>query len=106
MKPRINNYNSCIVCGRLPDGLAVGSPSRLGWYCADCGPETARKAMDMVGSKAFDKWERDAIDAVAKLCGDADITMKSNEFRDFIAWAVENFGIEMRRIIDSGDAPF
>ena len=106
MKPRINDYNACIVCGRLPDGLAVGNPSRLGWYCADCGPETARKAMDMAGSKTFARWESEAIKAVAKLCGDGEITMKPDEFEQFVAWAVENFGVEMRRIIDSGEAPF
>lgn len=106
MTGRINDYNSCVVCGRLPDGLGVGDPKRIGWYCENCGPETARKATDMAGSKTFKKLEQAAIKSVAALCGDGEIRMKPDEFEQFVAWAVENFGVEMRRIIGSGEPPF
>ena len=106
MTGRINNPESCICCARRSDGLAVGRPNQLGWYCNECGPDLAKIALKMAAKRELDIYERRACAQVAELCGTSEITLNKDELADFIAWAVTEFGTEIRKQIDGNEAPF
>lgn len=93
---------ACIVCSRRHDGLAVGRPNRLGWYCLECGPSNARTALYM---KNMDGVEQRACLKVAEEI-DGDITIPAAELPAFISWCVKMFAENMRRDIENGGAPF
>jgi len=107
---RINNSQSCIVCARRADGLAVGFQGRrrhkdqkLGWYCTECGPSSARSALSM---KNMDDVEQRACLKVAEEAG-GDLVIPAAELPAFIAWCVKEFAENMRRDIEEeGGAPF
>lgn len=104
MNNRINNSQACICCGRRADGLAVGEPNKLGWYCLECGPGLAKVALAMT-SRDFDIIERRAIEAVAQKIG-GDVTLTVDEMADFIKWLVGEYAQAMRSEIENGGAPF
>lgn len=102
---RINNPESCICCGRRADGLAVGKPNHLGWYCYECGPDLAKEAVAMK-KREFDIIEQRAIKSVAAMIGTEPITLDPKEAPDFMKWLIEEFSQAMRREIEGGSAPF
>jgi ribosomal protein L37AE/L43A len=104
---RVNNPEACICCGRRADGLAVGRPGRLGWYCAECTPELARIALTMATSnpRHFDTIELKAAELVAEAAG-GDISMPAAELPAFVSWAVKEFAEQMRKMMEAGAAPF
>jgi ribosomal protein L37AE/L43A len=105
MNSRTNNPEACIVCARRSDGLAVGRPERLGWYCKQCGPSNARTALYM---KNMDDVEQRACLKVAEAAsnGTENLNMTSAELPAFISWCVKEFAENMRRDIDGGGPPF
>lgn len=105
MTSRINNPEACICCGRRADGLAVGKPQKLGWYCNECGPDLAKAAVAMA-QREFDIIEKRAIKAVSDMIGNDPITLEPNETPDFLKWMIDEFSQAMRREIESGAAPF
>lgn len=102
---RVNNSQSCIVCARRADGLAVGwwtkKRNHLGWYCTECGPSNARSALSM---KNMDDVEQRACLKIAEGLGD--LVIPAAELPAFIAWCVKMFAENMRRDIEEGGAPF
>lgn len=100
---RINNSHSCIACARRSDGLAVGNPKRLGWFCTECGPDLARKALYM---RNLDSVEQRVCEKVAEQAGAEPLTLNPQELPAFIAWAVKEFAETMRKDLDEGGAPF
>jgi ribosomal protein L37AE/L43A len=100
---RLNNSHACIACARRSDGLAVGRPQKLGWYCVECGPNIAAKALYM---KNLDAVEQRACEKVAAEAGQEPITLAPEELPAFIAWAVKSFAETMRKDLDQGGAPF
>ncbi|MFK4647197.1 ribosomal protein L37AE/L43A [Bradyrhizobium ottawaense] len=100
---RLNNSHACIACARRSDGLAVGRPQKLGWFCLECGPDIARKALYM---KNLDAVEQRACEKVAAEAGQEPITIAPSELPAFIAWAVKEFAETMRKDLDEGGAPF
>jgi ribosomal protein L37AE/L43A len=104
MTSRINNPESCICCARRADGVAVGRPEKLAWYCLECGPEMAKIALAM-HTRAFDALEKSAALAVANDAGGA-IEVPDTEAPAFILWVVEQFAQNMRKQIADGGAPF
>lgn len=103
-KSRLNNPESCICCARRTDGLAVGKPGKLAWYCQDCGPDLARVALAMK-QRDFDSLEKLAAEKVADAAG-GDVNVPAAELPAFIAWAVKEFADTMRKHLESGEAPF
>ncbi len=101
---RINNSESCICCARRADGVAVGKPGKLGFYCNDCGPDMAKIALAM-HTRQFDDVEKRAAQAVAAAAGGA-IEVPITESPAFILWVVEQFAENMRRDMESGAPPF
>ena len=99
---RINNSQSCIVCARRADGLAVGWPKHLGWYCLECGPSNAWTAISM---KNMDDVEQRACLKVAEEI-EGDTTIPAVELPSFISWCVKMFAENMRDDIENGGAPF
>jgi len=106
MRSRINNPEVCIVCARRADGLAVGHPRRLGWFCNECGPVLAKKALHMTEHRKFDPFEERAAASVAALVGTSTITLSQEELAEFITWAVKEFGEALAKEIDAGWPPF
>lgn len=106
MHNRINNPHVCISCGRRSDGLAVGRPGRLGWYCLECNVDLARIALEMAGSKNLDAVEQRACLKVAEGCGDDAVTLSPQELPAFIAFVVKSFADTMRKDMEEGGAPF
>lgn len=102
MTTRINNPQACIVCGRRADGMAVGEPDRLGWYCEECGVDKAKEALSM--GRALDAVEKRACVKVAELCGTS-VTLNTDEMAEFVEWAVEEFAKAMRQEVKEG-VPF
>ena len=105
MTSRINNPEACICCGRRSDGLAVGKPQKLGWYCNECGPDLAKVAVAMA-QREFDIIEKRAIKAVSDMIGNDPVTLDPKETPDFLKWMIDEFSQAMRREIESGAAPF
>ena len=107
MTSRLNNPESCICCARRADGLAVGKPGKLGWYCEQCTPELARIALDMAlqRPKELDSLEKLAAEKVAEQIG-GDATIPAAELPAFVAWTVKEFAEVMRKNMESGAAPF
>lgn len=105
---RINNPHACICCGRRPEGLAVGNPDRLGWYCNQCNSDLAKVALAMAikKDKELDTYERKACQRVAKLSGLSEFTLTSQELPDFVAWAVTEFAKAMRDELETGTTGF
>jgi hypothetical protein len=104
MTSRINNPESCICCARRPDGLAVGHPQKLGWYCLECGPDMAKIALAMT-TRTFDAVEKRAAERVAHEAGGA-IEVPAAEAPAFVLWVVEQFSTSMRKEIEEGGGPF
>lgn len=100
---RLNNPESCIACARRSDGFAIGYPkrgkvpSRLGWYCNECGPVTAWKAFYMVPEN-MDREEQATCLAIANdLCPEGTpLEVPANELPAFLAWVVKEFANVMR----------
>jgi hypothetical protein len=99
---RLNNPELCIVCARRADGMAVGKPDRLGWFCIECGPERAKEALAM--GRKLDEVEKRAAKRVAALC-DTAITLEPKELPEFVEWAVQEFAKAMRQEVKEG-VPF
>ena len=102
---RINNPESCVCCSRRADGLAVGRPQRLAWYCVECGPDLARIALQMV-QRNMDAVEHRACVKVAEECGAEPLTIQPNELPAFISYVVKSFADTMRKDLENGGAPF
>lgn len=103
---RLNNPDSCICCTRRTDGLAVGRPPKLAWYCNDCGPDLARIALQMQ-TRNLDAVEQRACLKVAEQCsGTESLTLQPNELPAFIAYLVKSFADQMRKDLEEGGAPF
>jgi hypothetical protein len=103
---RINNPQSCIVCVRHSAGLAVGLPKKLGWYCEDCWPSLARKALYM---KNLDGFELEACHKVAgeiNRDNEGNLLIAPEELPAFIGWVVKRFSEVMRKSVEDGEAPF
>lgn len=96
---RINNSESCVVCARRSDGLAVGQPRALGWYCNECGSTLAWKVLFKMVN--MDKIEQDACIKVAELAG-GDVSIPANELPAFIAWCVKQFAETVRSEVKHG----
>ena len=105
MSSRINNPEACICCSRRADGLAVGKPGKLAWYCIDCGADMAKIALAM-NDRIFDGVEKRAADQVAKDAGNEPVTIQPDEMPDFIRWAVRSFAEQMRKDLEAGGSPF
>lgn len=105
MTTRVNNPESCIACARRANGLAVGNPKKLGWYCADCGPDIARTALQMQ-TRNLDSLEQRTCLKVAEQAGAEPLTLTPQELPAFIAWAVKSFADTMRKDLEEGGAPF
>jgi ribosomal protein L37AE/L43A len=105
MQSRLNNPDSCICCIRRTDGLAVGRPGKLAWYCRDCGSDLARKALYM-DNRNMDAVEQRACLKVAQDCGSDVITIEPDELPAFIAYVVKSFADTMRKDMEEGGAPF
>lgn len=103
--PRLNNPELCICCSRRSDGLAVGKPGRLAWFCSECGPDLAKIALAMIERRKFDAIEERAAKAVGELCGTS-ITLPQEEIAQFVQWAVTEFGRELTKELESGGPPF
>lgn len=102
---RINNPESCICCSRRADGLAVGKPNKLGWFCHECGPDLARVALTMK-QRDLDSFEKLAIEKMTAQI-DGDVTLPPSELPAFIAWCIKEFADTMRKMIETeGAAPF
>jgi hypothetical protein len=104
MPSRVNNSEACICCSRRADGLAVGQPSKLGWYCKDCGPDLAKIALAL-HARQFDAVEKRAACAIAEAAG-GPIDVPAQEAPAFILWVVEQFADRMRKDMASGAPPF
>lgn len=104
--PRINNSHLCISCSRRADGLAVGRPGHLGWFCNTCGPDLAQIALAMAKTPEFDIVEQRAANKVAELSGLSEFTLTASELPDFIKWAVTEFGEAVRKELEGKDVPF
>lgn len=100
---RFNDHFLCVVCRCRADGLAVGKPEKLAWYCKDCGPRRARRALM---TKKFDVFEERACCAVAEFMGTSEITLRKDEMADFVRWVVEEFGNALRKDLESDNPPF
>lgn len=103
---RINNPESCICCSRRADGLAVGRPERLGWFCSECGPDMARIALQMAQSKELDVYEQRAAAAVAEKLPATDFNFPAEDLPKFIGWTVREFADAIRKEIEGGKPPF
>jgi ribosomal protein L37AE/L43A len=101
---RLNNPQSCFLCRRRADGLAVGAPQKLGWFCSECGIPLAKEAYKMP-AKELDVFEQRACAKVAELCT-GPVTLSNEELPAFVAWAVQEFSQAIRKEIESGDPPF
>lgn len=104
--PRINNQHICISCGRRSDGLAVGRPNHLGWFCTTCGPDLARIALEMAQTPEFDAVEKRVAQKVAELSGLSEFRMTKDELPEFVQWAVREFSEAMRKELEGTGAPF
>jgi hypothetical protein len=103
---RLNNPDSCICCARRTDGLAVGRPPKLAWYCSDCGPDLARIALQMQ-NRNLDAVEQRACLKVAEECSGAEaLTIQAAELPAFISFVVKQFADTMRKDLEAGGAPF
>lgn len=93
-------------CGRRAGSFAVGKPDKLLWYCDDCGVDVAKEVLEMK-QKEFDVYEKRAAANVAKSLGNEPITLSPEEMTQFVSWAVEQFAINVRnQIISGNDVPF
>jgi hypothetical protein len=101
---RINNSESCLCCSRRADGLAVGHPGKLAWYCNQCGPNMAKIALAL-HERQFDAVEKRAALAVAEAAGGA-IEVPAAEVPAFVLWVIEQFANCMRQDMASGAPPF
>jgi len=106
MTSRLNNPESCICCSRRADGMAVGRPGKLGWFCNDCGAEMAKVALNLIETRKFDVFEQRAAARVADLIAQQDMTLSKDELPDFIKWAVQEFSTAIRAELESGRPPF
>lgn len=103
---RVNNSEACISCSRRADGLAVGHPGKLGWYCKDCGSDLAKIALAM-HTRDFDVVEKRAAEDVSAILDYTEpVVLTADEMPRFIRWAVTNFADKMRDAIASGAPPF
>jgi len=101
----VNNPEACICCGRRADGIAVGRPGKLGWYCHECGPELARIALHML-TRDWDAIEKRAAEGIAAQIGGDLETVPATELPAFVLWVVAQFSESMRKQIETGEAPF
>ncbi len=103
MTSRVNNSESCICCARRADGLAVGKPGKLAWYCHECGADMAKIALALHG-RGFDAVEKRAACAIAEAAGPIDVP--ADEAPAFILWVIENYAENMRKQFEDGAPPF
>lgn len=101
---RLNNHHVCFMCGRRADGMAVGNPDRLGWYCNECGLERAKEAIRM--PKDMDVFEQRALQKVAASLPADQFNFPASELPQFIKWVIDDFGEAIRKEVDGGKAPF
>lgn len=99
---RLNNSESCVLCARRADGLAVGKPEQLGWFCSECGVALAIRATK---AKDFDVYETRAAVKVADSVG-GDLSVPAVELAAFVKWVVDEFAKAIRDEVASGKAPF
>jgi hypothetical protein len=102
---RINNPEACICCGRRADGLAVGRPGKLAWYCLECGPDLARIAMNMM-TRDWDAIEKRAAEGIAQEIGGDLEGVPAAELPGFVLWVIEKFSESMRKQVETGQPPF
>jgi hypothetical protein len=102
---RINNPQSCIVCARHSSGMAAGKQGWLGWFCDECGPVLARKALFV---KDLDSFEISACQKVAAEIADDDehVLIQREDLTEFISWVIKRFAEVMRKTVEDGEAPF
>lgn len=105
MNARVNNSEACICCSRRADGVAVGRPGKLGWYCNDCGPDLAKVALAMM-HRDLDNVEKRAAVLVAEAAGQGEIVLKPEELPAFVSWVVKEFADTMRKQFENGAPPF
>lgn len=106
MSGRINNPESCICCSRRADGVAVGKPGKLGWYCLECGPDMAKIAVEM-NERMFDGVELRAIESVVNdAAGSEPVTIAPDEMHELVKWIIRAYAERMRNLIENGGAPF
>ena len=105
MKHLVNTPYVCIVCRSHDDGLGVGSPNRVSWYCKRCGPHRARIVHDM-DKPTLDAYERRALESVRAQLQDGDLDVPASEILPFLEWLITTYGEEIRKDIDNGGAPF
>lgn len=103
---RLNDHTQCVCCARRADGLAVGKPGRLAWYCQECGHDLAKSALAMIKTKELDVYETRACEAVAALCGLTEVRLPADELPQFIAWVIAEFGPALRKQLEGGEPPF
>jgi ribosomal protein L37AE/L43A len=101
---RIKNPHSCFICSRRSDGLAVGKPDKLAWFCEECGIKLAKEAYSM--PKEFDIFEDRALARIAAKLPPTDFNFPASELPAFLKWMIDDFGEEIRKEIESGKAPF
>ena len=110
VQARLNNPESCICCGRRADGLAVGRPGKLGFYCIECGPDMAKVALALLASsgRPLDGVEQRVLERLAgeAVSGEESLTVPAAELPAFLAWAVKSFATGMRDEIAAGGPPF
>lgn len=109
----------CIVCRRRDCGFGVmkgGLKSRnpkTGWYCDDCGPALAQKAVAM-SQREFDRAEQGAIlqagdeaGAFLDQIGKTDLaTLTEDEWTQFLLTYTRAFGEKMRTALRNNEPPF
>lgn len=101
---RLDNPESCFVCSRRADGLAVGKPDKLAWFCETCDADLAKIALK-AKPQDFDAFELRACQAVASLCG-GEVRLEPVDLPQFIQWAVDEFSKAVRLEVESGKPPF
>lgn len=105
----------CLICRRRDCGLGVhkGKNGPLRWFCQDCGPNLACKAIAMA-SREFDRAEQhavqeagDAAGAYLDSIGKTDLaTLTEAEWGEFCRRMVRGFETAMREAIRRHEAPF
>lgn len=100
----LNKFGTCVVCRAQSQGLAVGEPGRLGWYCEECGPERAERIVKMKEG-ALNKLEQDAVMRLLEDLPET-ITVPAGERVLFIEWIIAEFGKNVRRELDANTPPF
>lgn len=105
MKRLVNAPYICIVCRGRDSGTGVGTPDRIGWFCATCGPDRAR-IIHFMDKKTLDAFERRILDRVRTQLQDGDLDVPATEIVPFLEWLITTYGEEIRKELDNGGPPF